>query len=69
MVIKSHHAALDIPDVDIWTLLFEHKNKIWPDDKGRHFLPNTAVTRTGDCEICAHSTKLSSFPAVPVVPY
>ncbi|KAK8048803.1 Photinus-luciferin 4-monooxygenase (ATP-hydrolyzing) [Apiospora phragmitis] len=34
MVFKSNHADLVIPEVDIWTLLFERKEKEWTDDKG-----------------------------------
>lgn len=34
MVFKSNHADLAIPEVDIWTLLFERKEKEWTDDKG-----------------------------------
>ncbi|KAK8083295.1 hypothetical protein PG996_002076 [Apiospora saccharicola] len=33
MVFKSNHADLAIPEVDIWTLLFERKEKEWTDDK------------------------------------
>ncbi|KAK8042276.1 hypothetical protein PG993_006799 [Apiospora rasikravindrae] len=33
MVFKSNHADLAIPEVDIWTLLFERNEKEWTDDK------------------------------------
>lgn len=33
MVIKSPHPAVDMPNVDIWTFLFEPKEKRSPDDK------------------------------------
>ncbi|KAI1487214.1 hypothetical protein F5X96DRAFT_681391 [Biscogniauxia mediterranea] len=33
MVIKSLHADLDIPSLDLWEFLFERKDKPFPDDK------------------------------------
>lgn len=35
MPAKSTYPDIDIPDVDIWTFLFERKDKEYPDDKGK----------------------------------
>jgi 4-coumarate--CoA ligase len=39
MPIESTYPRVEIPEVDIWTLLFERKDKAFPDDKGRVQLP------------------------------
>ncbi|EEP82863.1 conserved hypothetical protein [Uncinocarpus reesii 1704] len=33
MPTASHYPRVDIPDVDIWTLIFNQKNRAFPDDK------------------------------------
>ncbi|KAI1823603.1 hypothetical protein F4861DRAFT_311204 [Xylaria intraflava] len=33
MPVQSSYEEIDIPDVDLWTLLFERNDKQWPDDK------------------------------------
>jgi len=34
MPVKPVYETIDIPEVDLWTYLFERKDKPWPDDKG-----------------------------------
>jgi hypothetical protein len=34
MPTESTYPKLDIPDVDLWTFLFERKDREYPDDKG-----------------------------------
>jgi len=33
MPTESRYPEIDIPNVDLWTLLFERKDKEFPDDK------------------------------------
>lgn len=33
MPVSSHYPSVDIPNVDIWTFLFERKDRPYPDDK------------------------------------
>ncbi|KAI1176917.1 hypothetical protein F4777DRAFT_543944 [Nemania sp. FL0916] len=33
MPVKPLYEEIDIPNVDLWTFLFERKDKLWPDDK------------------------------------
>lgn len=35
MPVTSLYEDIDIPDVDLWTYLFERKDKPWADDKGK----------------------------------
>jgi 4-coumarate--CoA ligase len=35
MPIQSLHTPFDIPDVDIWSLMFERKDREFPDDQGK----------------------------------
>lgn len=35
MPTESSYPKLDIPPVDIWTAIFERKDRKYPDDKGR----------------------------------
>lgn len=37
MPTESTYPRIDIPDVDIWTLLFEKKDREFPNDKGGFF--------------------------------
>lgn len=39
MPTDSSFPLLDIPDIDIWTFLFERKDKAFPDDKGNPTVP------------------------------
>jgi len=36
MPAESLYPHIDIPDADLWTFLFERKNKPFADDKGIH---------------------------------
>ena len=40
MPTKSTYPDLDIPNVDIWTFLFERKDRPYPDDKGKQRKPS-----------------------------
>ncbi|CAJ2501679.1 Uu.00g045320.m01.CDS01 [Anthostomella pinea] len=46
MPVKSLHADLDIPDLDLWTYLFERKDKPFPDDKAIYIDPDTGRSYT-----------------------
>ncbi|KAI0841979.1 acetyl-CoA synthetase-like protein [Hypoxylon sp. FL0890] len=46
MVIKSFHKPLDIPNIDIWQLIFERKDKPWEDDKEIYTDPDTGRSYT-----------------------
>lgn len=35
MPTDSTYPAVDIPDVDLWTFLFERKDRPYPDGKGK----------------------------------
>jgi hypothetical protein len=39
MPTESTYPRLDIPDVDLWTFLFERKDRAYPDDKGTNCTP------------------------------
>ncbi|KAF2200023.1 4-coumarate-CoA ligase-like protein [Delitschia confertaspora ATCC 74209] len=43
---ESTYPPIDIPDTDIWGLLFERKNKEYPDDKVIYFDPYTSRSYT-----------------------
>lgn len=34
MPTESRYSKIDIPNVDLWTFLFERKDREFPDDKG-----------------------------------
>jgi hypothetical protein len=34
MPVESPFPRIDVPDVDLWTFLFERKDRKFPDDKG-----------------------------------
>ena len=34
MPTESQYPRIDVPNVDLWTFLFERKDKPFPDDKG-----------------------------------
>lgn len=55
MVIKSLLPDLHLPEVDLWTYLFEKKNKQFPDDKGiaktLHPIPDRTYGLTASTEI------------------
>lgn len=36
MPFKSQFPLVDIPDLDLWTFLFERTDRPFPDDKGGH---------------------------------
>ncbi|KAI0141076.1 acetyl-CoA synthetase-like protein [Hypoxylon sp. NC0597] len=46
MVIKSFHRPLDIPNVDLWQLIFERKDRPWEDDKEIYIDPDTGRSYT-----------------------
>ncbi|KAI1134547.1 acetyl-CoA synthetase-like protein [Hypoxylon sp. FL0543] len=46
MVIKSFHKPLDIPNVDLWQLIFERKDRPWEDDKEIYVDPDTGRSYT-----------------------
>ena len=41
MPTESTFPRLDIPDVDLWTFLFERKDREYPDDKGTQLHSST----------------------------
>lgn len=40
MPTESTYPSIDIPDVDVWGLLFERKDRPFPDDKGISLSPS-----------------------------
>lgn len=38
MPTKSLYPPIDIPNVDVWTFLFERKDREYPDDKGEFYM-------------------------------
>lgn len=36
MPVESNLPRIDVPNVDIWTFLFERKDKAFPNDKSMH---------------------------------
>ncbi|KAI1082752.1 acetyl-CoA synthetase-like protein [Whalleya microplaca] len=46
MVVKSLHEEIEIPNLDIWTYLFERKDKSFPDDKEIYIDPDTSRSYT-----------------------
>jgi 4-coumarate--CoA ligase len=48
MPTESTYPKLDIPDIDLWALLFENKNREFPDDKGIKFVTCCIVKNGAD---------------------
>ncbi|XDG10191.1 hypothetical protein ABKA04_009806 [Annulohypoxylon sp. FPYF3050] len=46
MVVKSFHADLPIPNIDLWQLIFERKDRPFADDKEIYVDPDTGRTYT-----------------------
>ncbi|KAI4209965.1 MAG: hypothetical protein LQ351_007129 [Letrouitia transgressa] len=46
MPIESPYPPIDIPRIDIWALLFERKDRSFPDDKVIYLDPNTSQSYT-----------------------
>lgn len=42
MPVSSRYPPVDIPDLDIWSFLFERQDKPFPDDKGMSLFPSNA---------------------------
>lgn len=45
MPFESQFPSPPIPDVDLWTFLFERKDKDFSDDKGMHATPLLVVCK------------------------
>jgi len=50
MPADSLYPPVDIPNVDLWTFLFERKNKPFPDDHGRPDRLFVTRMRTNDVQ-------------------
>lgn len=66
MPVSSRYPPVDIPDLDIWSFLFERKDKPFPDDKGMYILspPSQHFIRSTIIELstCAAGILRSRIP-------
>ncbi|KAG8525246.1 uncharacterized protein KY384_008890 [Bacidia gigantensis] len=46
MLVESPYPPIDVPNVDIWSILFENQNRPYPDDKPIYIDANTSRTYT-----------------------